>query len=122
MRKNRLTVDELMEQLRAAGVSDLTTVKYAVLETNGRVSVLPYNRETPPTARTLGLSPRETGLPVPVVSDGRVVDRNLKRLGLDRTWLEGELRQRGASGPAEVFLLTVDEAGQVYYIPREDGA
>ena len=119
MRKNRFTVDELMEELRAAGITDLAAVKYAVLETTGRVSVLPYAAQTAPTARQLGLKPREPGLPVTVVSDGRVLDRNLARLGKDRAWLENTLRAKGASSPRDVFLLTVDELGHLYYIPRE---
>ena len=122
MRKNRFTVDELMEELRMAGVTDLSAVKYAVLETTGRVSVLPYAGDQPATAEAMGLRVKEPGLPVTVVSDGRVVERNLRRLNLGRGWLDRELKARGAASPAEVFLLTVDELGRVYYIPREAGA
>ena len=67
MEKNRFTVDELMEELRMAGITDLSKVKYAVLETNGRISVLPYAEDQPVTARDMGLcllytspSPRDT--------------------------------------------------------------
>ena len=119
MRKNRFTVDELMEELRSAGITDLRAVKYAVLETTGRVSVLPYAGEQPPSAKALGLKAREPGLPVTVISDGRVLDKSLARLGLGRGWLEKELMARGASSPSQVYLLTVDELGRVYYIPRE---
>lgn len=122
LRKNRFTIDELMEELRMAGVTDLSAVKYAVLETSGRVSVLPRAADQPPSAKALGLKPKEPGLPVTVVSDGRVVARNLRRLNLGRDWLDRELRARGASSPAEVFLLTVDELGRVYYIPKEGKA
>lgn len=122
MRRNRLTPDEVMEELRSQGVGDLKAVKYAVLETTGRVSVLPYAGDQPATAKAMGLHVKEPGLPVTVVSDGRVVERNLARLNLGRGWLDKELKARGAASPAEVFLLTVDELGRVYYIPREAGA
>lgn len=119
MRKNRFTTDELMEELRVAGVTDLSTVKYAVLETTGRVSVLPYAGEQPPTVRQMGMRAKDPGLPVTVVSDGRVLEHNLKDLNLGRGWLDRELKARGAASPSEVFLLTVDELGRVYFIPRE---
>ena len=120
LRKNRFTVDELMEELRTAGFTDLSAVKYAVLETTGRVSVLPYARDAPPTAGQLGLDPKGPELPVTVISDGRVVDRNLKLLGLGRGWLEKELKARGADSARAVCLLTVDRRGHVYYLPREE--
>ena len=55
MRRNRLTVDELLEELRGQGYTDLARVKYGILETNGRLSVLPYAEQRPATARQLGL-------------------------------------------------------------------
>ncbi len=119
MKKNRFTIDELMEELRVAGITDLTAVKYAVLETTGRVSVLPYAAAQTPTARQMGLKPKEPGLPVTVVSDGRVMEDNLALRGLGRDWLDREVRARGAASVKEVFLMTVDEVGKVYYIPQE---
>ena len=102
-----------------AGITDLTAVKYAVLETTGRVSVLPYAAAQTPTARQMGLKPKEPGLPVTVVSDGRVMEDNLALRGLGRDWLDREVRARGAASVKEVFLMTVDEVGKVYYIPQE---
>ena len=57
MRKNRFTIDELLEELREPGLSAaLSDVKYAVLENSGQLSVLPWTAEQPPTAKQLGLS------------------------------------------------------------------
>lgn len=119
LRKNRFTVDELMEELRMAGVTDLATVKYAVLETSGRISVLPYTKDQPPTARMMGLKPQENGLPLPLISDGRVLHRNLQMRKLSEGWLNEELARRGVKDPEQVFLLTVDEAGTVYFVAKE---
>lgn len=119
MRKNRFTVDELLEELRMAGVTDLSKVKYAVLETTGRVSVLPYAAEQPVTHQAMGLKPREAGLPTVVVSDGRVLSQNLRARRLSRGWLEGELRQRGIPDVRQVFLMTVDEKDTVYLARKE---
>ena len=53
MARNRLTLDELLEELRGKGYTDLSAVKYAILETNGQLSVLPYANQKPPAARDL---------------------------------------------------------------------
>ena len=119
MRRNRLTVDELLEELRGQGYTDLAGVKYGILETNGRLSVLPYAEQRPATARQLGLESRETGLPVVIISDGRILQDNLKRRGLDLSWLDKQLAEHGYPDFRDVFLLTVDEAGGVYFVPRE---
>lgn len=120
IRKNRFTLDELLEELRAAGGTDLSTVKYAVLETTGRVSVLPYAKDQPPTAAGLGMHPRDPGLPVVIVSDGRVLERNLRSRGLTPDWLERTLNARGIDSPRSVFLLTIDEADRIYLARREE--
>ncbi len=119
MEKNRLTVDELLEELRGKGYTDLSMVKYAVLETNGQLSVLPYANQKPPTARQMEVPVEEGGLPLVVVSDGKVLEHNLKALGHDRAWLDKRLRERDCEGPERVFLLLVDEADAVY-LARKD--
>ena len=62
----------------------------------------------------------EAGLPRVVVSDGRLLDRNLNALGRDRVWLDGQLRQRGYETLSEIFLMLVDEKGGVYLAGKEE--
>ena len=121
MARNRLTVDELLEELRGQGYPDLSAVQYAILETNGRLSVLPFAGERPPTAQELGVRARESGLPRVVVSDGRVLEENLRALRKDQAWLREELGRRGGRGPGEVFLLLADETGQTFLTKKETG-
>ena len=120
MNKTRLTIDELYEQLRGQGITDLRTVKYAILETNGKISVLPYTRESPVTPKILGAQVQdETVLPILLINDGRVMSDNLRASGRDMRWLEKQLRSRKLSSPRQVFLLTVDEAGTVECVIKE---
>ena len=85
MRKNRFTLDELMEELREQGIADIQDVKYAVLENSGELSVLPWGRCQPPTAQQLKLKgPDEVTLPVVLINDGRVLSRNLALCGRAR--------------------------------------
>ena len=122
MSRNRLTVDELLEELRSKGYTDPAAVKYAVLETIGLLSVLPYEAQKPPTAQQLNMKVQEPGLPLVVVSDGRLLEHNLSALGYDRVWLEQELALRGCSGAGEVFLLLADEKNTVYLAKKEGQA
>ena len=120
MAKTRFTLDELLEELRLQGVTDLSTVEYAILENSGQVSVLLYPQHQPMTPAQMCLTPEEQGLPLVIISDGKVLAQNLTLRSLDRAWLQDQLTQHGHSKPEQVFLLTVDERGAVYYVPKED--
>ncbi len=120
MSKNRFTVDELMEELRMKGYTDISAIKYAILETNGQLSVLPFANQRPPTGQEMKMTPQENGLPLILINDGRVMEQNLQSRGYDRKWLEKQLRTHGAKEPGEVYLLTADERGQVYFAPKEE--
>ncbi len=119
MRLNRFTADELMQELRSQGIFDLAQVEYAILETDGRLNVIPYPSQLPPTASQLGVQVPDGGYPSIIVNDGRVLDKRLKRLGLDRDWLDGQLRESGVIDAKEVYLMTVNRSGQTYIAPRE---
>jgi len=120
MRSNRFTVDELMEELRLQGIVDLATVKYAILETNGHLSVLLYQNQQPVTAAQMGIATvPDPGLPVIVINDGRLIEHNLKGRGLDLNWLHKQLASYHVKHYKDVFLLTVDESNQVCLIPKE---
>ena len=119
MRKNRFTVDELNEELRGQGVTDFSTVKYAILETNGRVSVIPFASQKPPPVQQLSLSADEGGLPMVLINDGRLLEKNLKKRGFNQVWLEKRLAEHGVHTVKEVYLLSVDEQEQIYFVPKE---
>ena len=119
MAKTRFTVDELMEELRLQGIVDIASVKYAILETNGRLSTILYADQQPLTPGQMGLRPENPALPVIIVNDGRLMEDNLKHRGLNRQWLDKQLQARHVSSVRDVFLLTVDQNGQVFFAPRE---
>jgi len=119
MRRNRFTLDELMQELRSQGRSDIRKIEYAILETDGKLNVIPYPSEAPVTAAQLGLPAPDTGLSTIVISDGRILDANLRHLGLDQNWLADRLRENGAEDAAQVFIMTVNGAGQIYFARKE---
>ncbi len=120
MRRNRLTLDELLEQLRGQGITDLNDVKYAVLETNGRLSVLVRSDRQPLTPQQLGVAVTDDVLlPTVVINDGRVLTDSLRQVGRDERWLARELQRQGIGRSEEVFLLTVDGQGGVVCLKKE---
>ena len=120
MRKNRYTLDELLEELRGQGFTGVEEVKYAVLENSGHLSVLPWARCQPPTAEQLGVAVEEdVTLPVVLVNDGRLLRRNLEAQGLYEAWLREALRKEGLSSHREAFLVTMDETGRVSCVKKE---
>ena len=120
MRKNRFTVDELTEELRTQSVLDISTIEYAVLETNGQLNIVLTPENRPVTAQQMNVQVQDTGYTAIVVSDGRVLDANLRRMGRDRNWLAKKLSSAGISGPENVYLMMVNGADQVYVAPKED--
>lgn len=118
MRKNRYTIDELLEQLRGQGCLSIEEARYAVLENSGQLSVLPWARQKPPTAEELGLTPEEDALPLILINDGRVLRKNLRRCGRDEAWLRSVLKKEGHPA-SQIFLLTVDSAGKTLCVPKE---
>ena len=121
MRENRYTLDELLEELRGQGYSDLSQVRYAILENSGKLSVLPWAKHAPLTAQALGLSVEEdAALPVVLINDGRVLKKNLSACGRDSAWLQKALEDRGIASPAQVFLMTVDKSGTVCCVKKEE--
>ena len=120
--RNRFTIDELMAELRCKGYTDLSAIEYAILETSGQLSVLPKTGEKPLTAAQFGLHPQETGLPLVLISDGRLLEHNLKARGYEGTWLNKQLQANGVKRVDQVFLLTVDEGGSVYFAAKEGRA
>ena len=116
----RLTIEELLSEVRRQGFRDIGEIHFAVLEENGQFSMIPKRSAEPPSAEDLGLTLTECGCALPLVCDG-VIDRdNLRRMGRDEGWLTAELTAHGLSAD-EVFLMTLDDAGGVR-ITRKEGA
>jgi uncharacterized membrane protein YcaP (DUF421 family) len=119
LRRTRVTMDELTGHLREKDVLDLESVQYAILETNGNLSVFPYTKDAPASAQDAGLTVKEQYLPITIISDGRVEKENLKISGKDEKWLEKELKKQKAT-VKETWLLTVDKAGKVFFCRKEE--
>jgi len=113
LKRSRITPDELSEHLREKDVLDLSTVQYAILETNGQISVILNAKDQPVTPEDLSLDVKPHLLPYTIISNGTLLSHNLSISGYDDIWLDLILKKYN-SRISDIFLLTVDESGQVY--------
>lgn len=113
LKKTRLTPDELTELLREKSITDLSTVKYAILEANGQLSALLYPEFQPITPRDMKIQTEELALPVTIISGGKLLKENLKISGRDEKWLKNLLEKHRCS-IKDVYLLTVEPSGKTY--------
>ncbi len=118
LRRARITLDELGEHLREKDVLELSQVQYAILETNGQISVFPFPQYQPPGAKELGCPVAARYLPVTLVSDGKLQKENLKLCGKDEVWIKRVLKERDCT-LKETVLLTVDQGENICLMKRE---
>ena len=114
LKKTRVTLDELMGHLREKDVLDPRAVQYAILETNGSLSVFPFPKERPATAREAGIRARKQSLPITLVSDGRLMKENLALLEKDEGWVRTVLKEKGAR-VEDTWLLTATRDGDILF-------
>ena len=108
LRRTRVTLDELMGQLREKNILKLQDVQFAILETNGCLSVFPYPDKA-----------RRQALPLTLISDGHLLHHNLALAKKDGVWLRRVLQERNLT-VEDTYLLTVDEDGGLYVIQKEE--
>ena len=118
LRRTRVTLDELMGHLRSKDVLDVQTVQFAILETDGSLSVFPYPEERPATAKEAGIRTEKQYLPITIIEDGYVSKENLQKAGKDQAWLELLLRKHKTT-PQETLLLMVDQGEHVVLFRKE---
>jgi uncharacterized membrane protein YcaP (DUF421 family) len=115
LRRLRLNLNDLLEQLRLKDVSDISDVEYAILETSGQLSVILKSEKRPVQPQDLKISPEYEGLPITLIIDGQVIKNNLKKVDLDMIWLQNELGKYGIKNVKDVFFAGLDAHKQLYY-------
>ena len=119
LRDNRFSLDELCEELRRQSVTDIAAVDYAILETDGTLNVILTPEKRPATAGQLGLATEDSGYAHIIINDGRLMSQNLRLCGRDERWLQKELQRRNVQSHRDVFLMTLNDAGGIYFMGKE---
>ena len=107
-----LSLSDLLEGLRGAGFLDPAEVGTAIVEANGAITAFPTGGDRPPKASELAVDTGYEGLPLALITGGRVQPHNLSMTGRSRQWLEGLLTGRGFSA-GQVFLASLDTRGRM---------
>ena len=136
MRRQRYTLDDLMQQLRDQQVENLNDVQFAMLETTGKLSVIlkkeqesfddnnssnPADSHKHTNAIPQADQIRYASLPLPLIMDGKVQDENLEKIEKTRFWLKNKIQEKGVQDFKEVFFCTIDHKGQLFIDTRQKG-
>lgn len=114
LRKLRYNINDLIEQLRLKNFPNIADVEFAILETDGQLSVIPKSDKRPVVTGDLHIQAEYEGLPVTLVVDGHILDENLKKLKLNKDWLFQQLQGMGYSSPSEVLVANIDSNGKMF--------
>lgn len=114
----RYNITDLLEQLRLKDMPNIADVEYAILETSGKLSIIPKSRKRPVNPEDLHLNIPYEGLPVSLIVDGVLKEKNLSRLNLSQEWLHGELKKKGLQTWDQVFLASIDTSGHLFLQPK----
>jgi len=107
LQRARITLEELLKELRLQGEQDITALQYVVLETNGQLSIIPKQGEA-----------GKEGLYHLLIADGQIQRDNLKRTGKSEEWLIGALHERKVT-PEKVFYMAVSDSGRLIWQQKE---
>lgn len=113
LKKERITINELQERLRGNNIFNLSDVEYAILETNGDVTVIPKPEKKNLTPQDFNMQPEYEGIPYDLVVDGKVMKENLKAIGRDGIWLEKQLKKFDAQS-SNTLIATIDGKGNFF--------
>ncbi|MDD2574243.1 MAG: DUF421 domain-containing protein [Bacillota bacterium] len=114
MRRLRYNINDLIEQLRLNGYPNIADVDYAILETDGQLSVIPKPEKRPIVTEDLNIQADYEGLPLSIILDGRILQNDLIKLGLTEEWLMNELRSAGYTDASKVLFACIDGGGKLF--------
>lgn len=118
LKEERITVNELMEQLRIGNVPSITDVDYAIIESNGSLSIIQSPGKRPLTAGDMNIPMQKTVMPLIVVSDGFIYKENLSAMGYNEKALMKKLKSLGIESLKDVFMVFCDENKQMHVYCR----
>ncbi len=109
LKRLRINMNDLVEQLRIKSYSNIDDVEFAILETNGDLSVIPKSDQRPMTPKDMGLATNPADLPVSIIIDGRVNYANLNKASLNFNWLYDQLKKNHIDNINSILYASVDQ-------------
>ena len=117
MKKAKLELSEFMVLCRQEGYFNLNDIQTAVFEYNGRITILPKSEKRPLTPEDMNITPEKAEICTEIIMDGRILHENLKRHGLDLTWLDKQLKKQKYNNAKEIYLGICDKNNNLTLFP-----
>ncbi len=114
MRKELYTINDLLEQLRFQSIQSINDVEYAILETNGQLSVILKSEKRPATPEDFNIKPPRENFNHDIIIDGKLIGRTLQRLHLQRPWIDEKLKEYGINDYTHVFYASIDSKQNLF--------
>ena len=111
-----LSINELICELRLKNIYDISDVEYAILEQNGKLTVIPKEKARGVTLEDLNITSASKGFAHPLILSGTVSEYNLRLTGKNKKWL---LKTLGSKAPEDIFLMTIDDLGNITLIEKD---
>lgn len=121
LKNNRLNINDLLEELRLKEYFNIGDIEYAILETGGQISIIPKSDIQPATRKDLKILPIQDKLPVTLILDGKINNKNLEVINKDKSWLNKQLKKNNILAADEVFLASLDSKGNLAYQLKKEG-
>ncbi|MDA8441189.1 MAG: DUF421 domain-containing protein [Peptococcaceae bacterium] len=122
MEKLRYSMTDMLEQLRIKNIPNISDVEFAILETNGELSIIPKSQKRPVIPEDLQLATKYEGLPFTLILDGKVKTQNLAKAKLDRQWLDNELKRYNVTSISQVVVASLDSTGKLFVQAKNSDA
>lgn len=117
MKKAKLELSEFMVLCRQEGYFNINEIETAIFEYNGRITILPKSEKRPLTPEDMNITPEKAEIYTEIIMDGRILHENLKRLGLDLTWLDKQLKSQKYNSAKEIYLGICDTNNKLSLFP-----
>lgn len=119
MKKAKLELSEFMVLCRQEGYFNINDIETAIFEYNGKITILPKSQKRPLTPEDMNINPERAEIYTEVIMDGRILHENLKRLGLDLSWLDKQLKNQKIKSAKEIYLAICDKNNKLSLFPIE---
>lgn len=120
LRDQRMSINDLLEELRISGYLNITDIAYAILETDGQLSIIPKSDYEKVTRQDLKIKAKEIKLPIVIISDGEISKEGLRILKQDEKWIKSKLKANNISSEKEVLVALIDSEGKFFYQLKDD--
>ena len=117
MKKAKLELSEFMVMCRQEGYFNINDIETAIFEYNGRLTILPKSTKRPLEPGDINITPKQEEVLTEIIMDGTILHENLKRRGLDLTWLEKQLKVQKYDNAKEIYLGLCDADNQLFLFP-----